>query len=48
MNTGADDDSLSTPTLTFSVSSAHAIPFAATANTTAKASRANPVIPLPP
>src|SRR6188472_782205 len=48
MNTGADDDSLSTPTFAFNASSARAIPPAVIANTRAKANRANPVIPFPP
>jgi hypothetical protein len=48
MNTGAEDDSLSTPIFAFSASSARAIPLAAIASRAAKASRANPVIPFPP
>src|SRR5947209_20588310 len=48
MNTGADDDSRSTPILAFCVSSARAIPPADIANRPASASRANFVIPFPP
>src|SRR5712671_1531870 len=46
MNTGADDDSLSTPTRALSASSPRPIPLAAIANMPAKASRAHPVIPF--
>src|SRR5438445_9936556 len=42
MNTGADDDSLSTPIFAFSASSARASPVAAIASSTATASRAIP------
>src|SRR5262245_55272938 len=48
MNTGAEDDSLSTPILAFSKSSAFAAPFATSNSNPASASRANPVIQFPP
>ena len=48
MNTGADDDSRSTPTLAFSISSARASEVPASASRPATISRANPVIQFPP
>src|SRR6476646_7759228 len=48
MNTGAEDDSLSTPIFTFTASSARAIPLAANASRPANASRRNPFIRSPP
>src|SRR5438132_99745 len=48
MNTGADDDSLSTPTFAFSKSSARATPVATNASRHVDTSRANPIIQLPP
>jgi hypothetical protein len=45
MNTGADDDSRSTPTVAFCNSSARAIPLA---SSPANASRVNPLIQFPP
>src|ERR1700686_12733 len=48
MNTGADDDSRSTPTLAFSKSSACASPLAAIASRLANISRTNLVIQSPP
>jgi hypothetical protein len=48
MNTGADDDSLSTPTFAFSASSARAGAVIASASRPANMSRANLVIQVPP
>ena len=46
MNTGADDDSRSTPIFAFCTSSARAMPLAANISKPANASRANLVIPF--
>src|SRR6202022_4808121 len=48
MNTGADDDSLNTPTFAFSKSSARAGPVAVIVSKPANTSRANPIIQFPP
>src|SRR5712692_8934564 len=48
MNTGAEDDSLSTPTLAFSKSSARTFPPAASMSQPASASRKHPLIQFPP
>src|SRR6516165_4482431 len=48
MNTGAEDDSLSTPIFAFSTSSARAVPLAANTSKPASTSRANSVIPCSP
>src|SRR3954453_5671460 len=48
MKTGAEEDSLSTPILAFSASSARAVPIAAIAIKPASASRTIPIISFPP
>src|SRR5260370_37194863 len=48
MNTGADDDSRSTPTLALCTSSACASSVPAIASKPANTSRANPIIQFPP
>src|SRR3954452_18918741 len=48
MNTGAEEDSLSTPILAFSASSARAVPIAVIAIRPASASRTIPIISFPP